>query len=167
MQTYIKQSTNHSRPDQHSEKVRPCRRNRYCGAAADAVSRYLKPFFYHDVPTPQNMVFLKERRTWLYSDKLRAEREVLPKSCIQYSDPPSDTAPPESETPAEASAGIPAEQKPETCAGIRVAPLSRQLQLFCLCGERFRADGQGRALQRVDRSSPITESACTSACSAL
>ena len=47
----------------------------------------------------------------------RVLRKVLPKSCIQYSDPPSDTAPPESETPAEASAGIPAEQKPETCAG--------------------------------------------------
>ncbi len=57
----------------------------------------------------------------------RVLRKVLPKSCIQYSDPPSDTAPPESETPAEASAGIPAEQKPETCAG-RAEPEPAEIQ---------------------------------------
>ena len=57
----------------------------------------------------------------------RVLRKVLPKSCIQYSAPPSDTAPPESETPAEASAGIPAEQKPETCAG-RAEPEPAEIQ---------------------------------------
>ena len=81
----------------------------------------------------------------------RVLRKVLPKSCIQYSDPPSDTAPPESETPAEASAGIPAEQKPETQAGVNVELglgycggeenfYREMLRIFCSQSEEKRAE---------------------------
>ena len=45
----------------------------------------------------------------------RVLRKVLPKSCIQYSEKPSDMAPPEPEAPEDAH--IPAEQEPEACAG--------------------------------------------------
>ena len=61
----------------------------------------------------------------------RVLRKVLPKSCIQYSEKPSDTAPPEPETPTEAladiPADIPAEQEPEACAG-RAEPEPAEIQ---------------------------------------
>lgn len=61
----------------------------------------------------------------------RVLRKVLPKSCIQYSEKPSDTAPPEPEAPAGDSAdipaGIPAELEPEACAG-RAEPEPAEIQ---------------------------------------